>query len=88
MARFAVADHACGVAAGRRTGPRRRLDLLPLCVLGYGDERPLASVEAFRDAVGRYAQLGISRLAILWPRGDGAAAAMGVLEQAAAEVSG
>ncbi|MFC7308904.1 LLM class flavin-dependent oxidoreductase [Streptomyces monticola] len=59
-----------------------------LCVLGYGDERPLASIEAFRDCVGRYGDLGISTIAVLWPRGDAASAQLRVLEEAAAESTG
>ncbi|MEV4274612.1 LLM class flavin-dependent oxidoreductase [Actinoplanes xinjiangensis] len=58
--------------------------LARLAVLGYGGERPLDSIEAFRDCVGRYAELGITTLAVLWPRGDQAAAHLNVLEQAAA----
>ncbi|RVX43901.1 luciferase-like monooxygenase [Nonomuraea polychroma] len=61
-------------------------DTLPrLAVLGYGGERPLASIEAFRDCLGRYEELGITTLAVLWPRGDQASAQLAVLEQAAAE---
>lgn len=56
-----------------------------LVVLGYGEERPLDSVEAFRDCLGRYAALGIDTVAVLWPRGDAAAARLAVLEQACAE---
>ncbi|WP_050777852.1 LLM class flavin-dependent oxidoreductase [Micromonospora sp. ATCC 39149] len=69
---------ACELA-GRdwRTLPR-------LVVLGYGDERPLASTEAFRDCLGRYTELGITRLAVLWPRGPDTARQLDVLEQAAA----
>ncbi|MGA5759540.1 LLM class flavin-dependent oxidoreductase [Nonomuraea bangladeshensis] len=64
----------------------RAPETLPrLAVLGYGGERPLASIEAFRDCLGRYAQLGISTLAVLWPRGEQAGAQLAVLEQAAAE---
>ncbi|MFD7700685.1 LLM class flavin-dependent oxidoreductase [Streptomyces caelestis] len=56
-----------------------------LTVLGYGGERPLSSIEAFRDCVGRYAELGVTTLAVLWPRGEGSDARVAVLEQAAAE---
>ncbi|MFE0103517.1 LLM class flavin-dependent oxidoreductase [Streptomyces sp. NPDC059009] len=58
-----------------------------LCVLGYGEERPLDSLEAFRDCAGRYGELGISTIAVLWPRGADAAAQMKVLEEAAAELA-
>ncbi|MEC3915890.1 LLM class flavin-dependent oxidoreductase [Nocardia sp. CDC160] len=56
-----------------------------LAVLGYGSENPLASIEAYRDCVGRYGALGISIIAVLWPRGDGADKAHSVLEQASHE---
>lgn len=51
----------------------------------YGGERPLSSVEAFRGCVGRYTELGVATLAVLWSRGERSAAQMAVLEQAAAE---
>ncbi|MFG1925402.1 LLM class flavin-dependent oxidoreductase [Cryptosporangium sp. NPDC048952] len=78
---------------------RRQLDLLAevcaeygrdpatlpsLAVLGYGDERPLDSVESFRDCVGRYSELGVTTLAVLWPRDDDAQ--LSVLEGIAAEL--
>lgn len=56
-------------------------------VLGYGDERPLESLEAFRDCVGRYAALGVDTVALLWPRDADAQRCLGVLEQAAAELA-
>ncbi|MFI2380513.1 LLM class flavin-dependent oxidoreductase [Streptomyces sp. NPDC018964] len=56
-----------------------------LTVLGYGGERPLSSIEAFRDCAGRYAELGVTTLAVLWPRGERSDAQMAVLEQAATE---
>jgi alkanesulfonate monooxygenase SsuD/methylene tetrahydromethanopterin reductase-like flavin-dependent oxidoreductase (luciferase family) len=58
-----------------------------LTVLGYGGERPLSSIEAFRDCVGRYAELGITTVAVLWPREDESGTRVAVLEQAAAECS-
>jgi alkanesulfonate monooxygenase SsuD/methylene tetrahydromethanopterin reductase-like flavin-dependent oxidoreductase (luciferase family) len=57
-----------------------------LAVLGYGGERPLDSLEAFRDCVGRYSELGVSTIAVLWPRGEHAHRRLGVLEAAAAEL--
>ncbi|SNY69019.1 LLM class flavin-dependent oxidoreductase [Paractinoplanes atraurantiacus] len=51
-------------------------------VLGYGGEQPLASIEAFRDCVGRYTELGATRVAVLWPRGDDAERQFAVLEKA------
>jgi alkanesulfonate monooxygenase SsuD/methylene tetrahydromethanopterin reductase-like flavin-dependent oxidoreductase (luciferase family) len=56
-----------------------------MTVLGYGGERPLDSIEAFRDCRGRYAELGITTLAVLWPRGEQAGARLAVLAQAAEE---
>jgi alkanesulfonate monooxygenase SsuD/methylene tetrahydromethanopterin reductase-like flavin-dependent oxidoreductase (luciferase family) len=50
-------------------------------------ERPLDSVEAFRDAAGRYAEAGFTDLVLHWPRGDEPFAAdVAVLERIAAEV--
>lgn len=79
---LALLDEACA-AAGRDP-----LDLPRVCVLGYGSERPLDSVEAFRDCAGRYGELGIGTLAVLWPRGAGAAARLAVLEAVAAGGNG
>ncbi|WP_311734121.1 LLM class flavin-dependent oxidoreductase [Streptosporangium becharense] len=75
----ALLDEICA-DRGREPGSLPRL-----AVLGYGGERPLASIEAFRDCLGRYAELGITTLAVLWPRGEHAAARLAVLEQAAEE---
>jgi alkanesulfonate monooxygenase SsuD/methylene tetrahydromethanopterin reductase-like flavin-dependent oxidoreductase (luciferase family) len=38
-----------------------------LALLGF-EERPLASVESFRDAVGRFEEMGFTDLAVHWPR--------------------
>jgi alkanesulfonate monooxygenase SsuD/methylene tetrahydromethanopterin reductase-like flavin-dependent oxidoreductase (luciferase family) len=73
---IALLDETCA-EQGRDPGTLPRLT-----VLGYGGERPLSSIEAFRDCVGRYSELGVTTLAVLWPRG---AAQLSVLEQAAAE---
>lgn len=72
-------DEVC-TQQGRDPGTLPRLT-----VLGYGGERPLSSIEAFRDCVGRYSEMGVTTLAVLWPRGAHSAAQMAVLEQAAAE---
>jgi alkanesulfonate monooxygenase SsuD/methylene tetrahydromethanopterin reductase-like flavin-dependent oxidoreductase (luciferase family) len=40
-----------------------------LALLGFR-ERPLASVEAFRDVLGRHAELGFTDLVVHWPRGE------------------
>lgn len=55
-----------------------------LAVLGYGAERPLASRAAFEDAIERYAALGVTTIAVLWPRGDAADRELGVLADVAA----
>lgn len=57
-----------------------------LALLGF-TERPLASIEAFRDVVGRFSDMGFSDLAIHWPRStEPFAADMAVLERVAAEL--
>ncbi|MEV6524803.1 LLM class flavin-dependent oxidoreductase [Longispora sp. NPDC051575] len=42
-----------------------------LILLGTGDSRPLDSVEAFRDCVGRYTRMGFSAVVVHWPRAEG-----------------
>ncbi|MEU4562930.1 LLM class flavin-dependent oxidoreductase [Actinoplanes sp. NPDC023936] len=64
--------------AGRDPGT-----LPALVALGYGGERPLDSIEAYRDCLGRYRALGADRIAVLWPRGDDAERHLAVLEEAA-----
>jgi alkanesulfonate monooxygenase SsuD/methylene tetrahydromethanopterin reductase-like flavin-dependent oxidoreductase (luciferase family) len=54
-------DEVCA-ETGRDPASLRRLALL-----GF-QERPLASVDAFRDALGRHAELGFSDLVVHWPR--------------------
>jgi alkanesulfonate monooxygenase SsuD/methylene tetrahydromethanopterin reductase-like flavin-dependent oxidoreductase (luciferase family) len=50
-------------------------------------ERPLASVEAFRDVAGRYAEAGFTDLVLHWPRRrEPFAADVAVLERIAAEL--
>jgi len=61
--RLAQLDQACA-EVGRDPRSLKRLALL-----GF-DERPLASVEAFRDALGRHAELGFTDLVVHWPRSD------------------
>jgi len=62
--------------------------LARLVVVGHR-ERPLASLEAFRDVAGRYWDVGFSDLVVHWPRRDEPFAAdMVVLERIAAEVLG
>ncbi|MET3961335.1 alkanesulfonate monooxygenase SsuD/methylene tetrahydromethanopterin reductase-like flavin-dependent oxidoreductase (luciferase family) [Marmoricola sp. OAE513] len=68
-------------ASGRGTTVAR------LVVLGYGGEQPLASLESFRDCIGRYAALGFETIAVLWPRGQHAAAQRDVLEAGLAELA-
>lgn len=71
---------ACA-AEGRDTASIARL------VLVGHRERPLASVEAFRDVAGRYAEVGFTDLVVHWPRSEEPFKAdVAVLEQIAAEV--
>jgi alkanesulfonate monooxygenase SsuD/methylene tetrahydromethanopterin reductase-like flavin-dependent oxidoreductase (luciferase family) len=55
-------------AACREVG-RDPQSLARLALLGFA-ERPLASIEAFRDVLGRHAELGFTDLVVHWPRGD------------------
>lgn len=57
-----------------------------LLLTGMLDERPLTSIEAFRDLAGRAAEAGVTDLVVHWPRESGQFAGdVDVLEQAAAE---
>lgn len=57
-----------------------------LLLTGLGAERPLASLEAFRDVAGRVEQAGITDLVVHWPRESGPfAGELRVLEEIAAE---
>jgi alkanesulfonate monooxygenase SsuD/methylene tetrahydromethanopterin reductase-like flavin-dependent oxidoreductase (luciferase family) len=78
VARFEEACHA----AGRDPAEPARL------IIGDGrDQRPLASLEAFRDAAGRYAELGFTDLVIHHPRPEPPYQAdSAVLDQVAAEL--
>jgi alkanesulfonate monooxygenase SsuD/methylene tetrahydromethanopterin reductase-like flavin-dependent oxidoreductase (luciferase family) len=72
-------DEACA-AAGR--DPR---DMDRLILTGFGTDRPLASVQAFEDTRGRYAELGFTDLVVHYPRAaEPFAARLDVLEAAAA----
>jgi len=52
-------------------------------------ERPLESVEAFREVVGRYGEAGFTDLVVHWPRpGEPFSADASVLERVAADVLG
>ena len=65
----------------------REPDSLARLVLVGHRERPLASVEAFRDVAGRYEDAGFSDLVVHWPRPEEPFAAdTVVLEQIAADV--
>ncbi len=67
--------------AGDRTGLRRHLSV------DAGPRYSLSSVEYFRDALGRAAELGFTDVVTHWPRPDGVyAGRMNVLEKVAAEV--
>jgi alkanesulfonate monooxygenase SsuD/methylene tetrahydromethanopterin reductase-like flavin-dependent oxidoreductase (luciferase family) len=57
-------DDAC-VAAGRDPA-----DLDRIVLAGSGEERPLASVAAFEEYVGRYAAIGITDVVVHHPRAD------------------
>lgn len=71
---------AC-VAEGRDPATIARL------VLVGHRERPLASVEAFRDVAGRYAEAGFTDLVVHWPRThEPFAGNLAVLERVASEV--
>ena len=67
---------------------REPASLARLVLVGHR-ERPLDSVEAFRDVAGRYGDAGFSDLVVHWPRQDEPFAAdLRVLERIAAEVLG
>jgi alkanesulfonate monooxygenase SsuD/methylene tetrahydromethanopterin reductase-like flavin-dependent oxidoreductase (luciferase family) len=73
-------EEACS-AAGRDPATIDRI-----VVVGHR-ERPLASVEAFRDVAGRYAEAGFTDLVAHWPRaGEPFAGDEAVLERIAEEV--
>jgi len=56
-----------------------------LVLTGFGPDRPLASVAAFEDSRGRYAELGFTDLVVHYPRpADPFAASLGTLEAVAA----
>ncbi|MFB4316110.1 LLM class flavin-dependent oxidoreductase [Actinomadura sp. 21ATH] len=77
---LAALDEACR-AEGRDPGELRRLFLT-----GFTDEPWRASLESFRDLAGRYAALGITDIAVHWPRPDSPwAADMKTFEAIAAE---
>lgn len=59
---IAALDEACE-AVGREPGSLRRLLVTGAMIGGILD-----SVEAFRDALGRYAEVGITDVVIHWPR--------------------
>lgn len=70
-------DEAC-----QRAG-RDPATLARVVVLGYGEERPLDSLEAYADCQGRYSEAGIDSIALLWPRDPDAVGRLAVLEQVA-----
>ena len=65
---------------------RDQAGIARLALVGHR-ERPLASLEAFRDVAGRYGDAGFSDLVVHWPRPDEPFKAdLAVLERVAAEV--
>jgi alkanesulfonate monooxygenase SsuD/methylene tetrahydromethanopterin reductase-like flavin-dependent oxidoreductase (luciferase family) len=54
-------EDLCGEVGRDPAGLRR------LVLLGF-DERPLESIETFRDVAGRYAEMGFTDLVVHWPR--------------------
>lgn len=71
-------EEAC---AAEKRDPR---SLSRLLLTGTTEERPMASLAAFEDYMGRYAELGITDLVLHWPRPDGPYAAdEGVFEEIA-----
>jgi len=78
-----LVEHMAEACAAENRDPR---SLARLVLVGH-HERPLASVEAFRDVAGRYGDAGFSDLVVHWPRPDEPFEAdMAVLEQVAADV--
>jgi alkanesulfonate monooxygenase SsuD/methylene tetrahydromethanopterin reductase-like flavin-dependent oxidoreductase (luciferase family) len=63
-AQLRAVDDAC-VAVGRDPATLRRLLLTGAAVGGV-----LASAEAWRDAAGRFAEVGVTDLVVHWPRAD------------------
>jgi alkanesulfonate monooxygenase SsuD/methylene tetrahydromethanopterin reductase-like flavin-dependent oxidoreductase (luciferase family) len=60
-----------------------------LLLTGLTAERPLSSVEAFRDVAGRAGQAGVTDLVVHWPHKTGRFAAdLGILEEIASELAG
>ena len=71
---------AC-IAAGRDPGSIRRI------ALTGRSERPLNSLEAFRDVAGRYIEAGVTEILLHWPRAEEPHRAnIGILEQIAADL--
>jgi len=58
----ALVDEACAAEG------RDRADLPRLLLTGFTEESWLASADAFEDLAGRYAELGITDIAVHWPR--------------------
>jgi alkanesulfonate monooxygenase SsuD/methylene tetrahydromethanopterin reductase-like flavin-dependent oxidoreductase (luciferase family) len=80
-----LVERLAEACAAENRDPR---SLARLVLVGHR-ERPLASLEAFRDVAGRYADAGFSDLVVHWPRPDEPFEAdMAVLERVAAEVLG
>lgn len=63
-------DQACH-EVGRDPASLDRLVVTGPAVGGPALDSGLASVEAFQEAVGRYAAVGVTDLVVHWPRPDG-----------------
>lgn len=67
--RGAGPDQVERIEAACRTAGRDPATLGRIALLGFAS-RPLASIEAFRDVAGRYAEMGFTDLVVHWPRDD------------------
>ena len=48
---------------------RERRELTRSFLVGFTQDKPLASLDAFQDFVGRYGEVGISEFILRWPQG-------------------
>lgn len=79
-------EHLARACAHEQRDP---VTLSRLLLTGLTAERPLASLEAFRDLAGRTAEAGVTDLVVHWPRESGPfAGTERVLEQIATDTTG